>query len=76
MIVTVLKSNLAYILWELLWGSSIGEDYGTFWRQCHVLGFQPKMFITSRGESLQRCRALGRRPAQRCLYDTFLGSGN
>lgn len=52
MIVTVLKSNLAYILWELLWGSSIGEDYGTFWRQCHVLGFQPKMFIASRGANL------------------------
>jgi branched-chain amino acid transport system substrate-binding protein len=37
---------------ELLWGSSVGEDYGTFWRQCHVLGFQPKIFIASRGATL------------------------
>jgi branched-chain amino acid transport system substrate-binding protein len=33
---------------EIIWGNCPAPDFGTLWRQCHTLGFQPKMAIAIR----------------------------
>ena len=34
---------------EILWANCPGPDFGTLWRQCHTLGFKPKMAFVTRG---------------------------
>jgi ABC-type branched-subunit amino acid transport system substrate-binding protein len=34
---------------EILWANCPGPDFGTLWRQCHTLGFKPKMVLVTRG---------------------------
>ena len=33
---------------EILWGNCPAPHFGTMWRQCHALGFQPKMVFAGR----------------------------
>jgi branched-chain amino acid transport system substrate-binding protein len=33
---------------EILWGNCPGPDYGILWKQCHVLGFKPKLVFATR----------------------------
>jgi branched-chain amino acid transport system substrate-binding protein len=33
---------------EILWGNSPAPDFGTLWRQAHVLGFKPKIAMVGR----------------------------
>jgi len=33
---------------EIIWGNCPAPDFGTMWRQCKTLGFQPKMVIAIR----------------------------
>jgi len=33
---------------EILWGNCPGPHYGILWKQCHVLGFQPKLVFSTR----------------------------
>ena len=33
---------------EIIWGNCPGPDYGILWKQCHVLGFKPKMVSATR----------------------------
>jgi len=33
---------------EILWGNCPGPDYGILWKQCHVLGFKPKLVFSTR----------------------------
>jgi len=33
---------------EILWGNCSGPDFGTLWRQCHTLGFKPKVVFVAR----------------------------
>ena len=34
---------------EVLFCSSSGPDFGTLWKQCHTLGFKPKLVFVTRG---------------------------
>jgi len=33
---------------EILWGNCPAPDYGILWKQCHVLGFKPKLVFSTR----------------------------
>jgi branched-chain amino acid transport system substrate-binding protein len=33
---------------DILWGNCPGPHYGILWKQCHVLGFEPKMVFSTR----------------------------
>jgi len=33
---------------QILWGNCIAPEFGTLWRQCHELGFKPKMVAAGR----------------------------
>ncbi len=33
---------------EIMWGNCPGPHYGILWKQCHVLGFHPKMVCATR----------------------------
>jgi len=33
---------------EIMWGNCPGPHFGILWRQCHVLGFQPKLVFSTR----------------------------
>ena len=33
---------------EILWGNCPAPDYGILWKQCHVLGFEPKLVFSTR----------------------------
>ncbi len=33
---------------EILWGNCPGPDFGILWKQCHVLGFKPKLVFSTR----------------------------
>jgi branched-chain amino acid transport system substrate-binding protein len=33
---------------DILWGNCPGPHYGILWKQCHVLGFEPKLVFSTR----------------------------
>jgi branched-chain amino acid transport system substrate-binding protein len=45
---------------EILWGNCAGPQFGILWKQCHVLGYQPKLvFATNAAAQYQDIEAWG-----------------
>ncbi len=60
---------------EILWGNVPGPEFGTLWRQCRQLGFNPKIVMVGRAPLFLRgCRDLGRRPAAGRRHRDLVGS--